>query len=259
MKRWLICASSFATIFYALDNPRSVSAQESVEPKVSEAEKASAVGDHAQADRLWTAVIEMAPDMAAAYYYRGRARFCLGRFRESLADFDKHVAMRPELESRQWERGIAYYYAGQYAKGAGQFQLYQTFHDNDVENSVWRYLCVARTEGVDKARQTMLPIENDRRIPMMQIYDLYRGKLAPEDVLAVVEEGSPPPEARAARLFYAQLYLGLYYEAQGKPQLAKDFIERAANEHREDRGINRYMWEVARVHAEKLADRKDGQ
>ena len=35
-------------------------------------------------------------------------------------------------------------YAGEFAKGAKQFVDYQTFHSQDVENSAWRYLCVAR-------------------------------------------------------------------------------------------------------------------
>ena len=96
--------------------------------------------------------------LATAYYLRGRENFRLGEIKKSVADFDKYVELRPRLESRQWERGIAYYYAGEFKKGAEQFELYQTYHDNDVENSVWRYLCIARSVGVDKARSVMLPI-----------------------------------------------------------------------------------------------------
>src|SRR4030095_14080266 len=59
-----------------------------------------------------------------AYYRRGRANFCAGKVSESVADFDKFVELNPDAESRQWERGISYYYAGQFAKGAKQFELY---------------------------------------------------------------------------------------------------------------------------------------
>jgi lipoprotein NlpI len=219
---------------------------------LEQASRAAAQGDSDKAVTLATQAIEQDPTLSAAYYLRGREHFRLGKVRESVADFDKYVQLRPEQHSRQWERGIACYYAQQFDKGAKQFELYQTFHNNDVENSVWRYLCVARTEGVDKARSTLLPIENDRRVPMMQIYDLYRGKLEPADVLAAANAGNPPADTLSSRLFYAHLYLGLYYEAAGNAALAKKHILEAADNHKHDTQINGYMWDVARVHADLL-------
>ena len=170
---------------------------------------------------------------------------------ESVADFDKYVQLDPKAESQQWERGISYYYAGEFAKGAKQFELYQTFHDQDVENSTWRYLCVARADGVAKAQANMLPIENDSRVPMMQIFDLYRGKLQPADVLKAAEAGSPTKENLNTRLFYTHLYLGLWHEAAGRADEAKKHILEA-----EQHKIGHYMWDVAHVHAERLRGEK---
>jgi lipoprotein NlpI len=192
-------------------------------------------------------VIAKDPKHADAYYERGRAHFCAGKIKESVADFDKYVELRPNLESRQWERGIAYYYAGEFAKGAKQFELYQTFQNQDVENSAWRYLCVARTEGVDKAQGNMLPIDEDRRVPMMQIYDLYRGKKKPEDVLAAAEAGNPIGPELNLRLFYAHLYIGLWHEAAGRADKEKEHIFQA-----EKHKIGHYMWDVAHIHSERL-------
>jgi lipoprotein NlpI len=155
------------------------------------------------------------------------------------------VELSPKQESRQWERGIALYYAGEYERGAKQFELYQTFHDNDVENSAWRYLCVARDKGVAEAQKTMLPIKDDRRVPMMQIYDLYRGKLTPDDVLAAVEKNAAGDREKNSGLFYAHLYIGLWHEAAGKADLAAKHIA-AAEKHK----IGHYMYDVARVHGE---------
>ena len=213
-------------------------------------------GDSKQAVELATKAIEADPKYADAHYLRGRERFRLGQIEGSVTDFDKYVALEPTQESRQWERGIAYYYAGRFEKGAKQFELYQTFHDNDVENSVWRYLCVARSEGVEKARQTILPIENDRRVPMMQVFDLYRGKLKPEDVLKAARAGETDEETLAGRMFYADLYLGLYYEANSNTELAKKHIFAAAASDKPNRLVNRYMWDVARIHAEQLKANK---
>ncbi len=111
----------------------------------------------------------------SVYYWRGRWHFRLGQFDKSLADFDRYIKLRPELNARLWERGITCYYAEKYGDGAKQFELYQTYYDNDVENSVWRFLCQAHVDGIPKSRAAMLPIRNDPRIPMMAVFDLFRG------------------------------------------------------------------------------------
>jgi lipoprotein NlpI len=197
-------------------------------------------------------VIAADGDRAAAYYHRGRALFRLNEVAKSVKDFDHYVKLRPQIESRQWERGIAMYYAKLYKRGAAQFALYQTYHDNDVENSVWRFLCMTPTDGFAKARQAMLPIKNDRRVPMMQIYEMFRGELTPDEVLAECRKDKPSAEVLDGRLFYARLYLGLYYEAAGKKELAKKYIYLAADEHKDSKRINNYMWAVADVHAKRL-------
>jgi len=214
---------------------------------LKQATTAALKGDHDRAIVLLSDVIKKEPKTADAWYHRGRANFCAGRIAESVADFDKYVELSPKDESRQWERGISYYYAGEYAKGAKQFELYQTLHDQDVENSVWRYLCVAKSEGLEKAQANMLPIDNDSRVPMMQIFDLYRGKLKPEEVLAAAEAGSPTKEVLNTRLFYTHLYLGLWHEAAGRAAEAKKHLLEA-----EQHKTGYYMWDVAHIHADRL-------
>lgn len=225
---------------------------DSVDELMLAARKATLAGEHKQAAELLSKAIKRQPDTAEAYYRRGRTLFRLGQFKASVEDFDKYVKLAPRLESRQWERGIAQYYAGQFKRGAKQFELYQTYHDNDVENSVWRFLCMAPTTGVKKARSVMLPIRNDRRVPMMQIFEMFRGELEPEDVLKAVEQDKPSAEEREGRLFYARLYLGLYYEANKQHKLAKKYILLAADKHRDTKRINNYMWAVADVHAKRI-------
>ena len=83
---------------------------------------------------------------------------------------------------------------------------------------------------------------------MMQIYAMYRGDLTPEDVLKSAREGEPDKQKLNRSLFYAHLYIGLYYEALGQEKLAAQHIGKAANDHR----IGHYMWDVARVHSEQF-------
>ncbi len=115
-----------------------------------------------------------------------------------------------------------------------------------MENAAWRYLCVARGQGIDAAVESLLPIENDRRVPLMEIYRLYQGSSTPAKVLEVAEAGEPAKEERSRRLFYAHLYIGLWLEAGGKAEEALPHLEKAAGEYR----IDHYMGDVARVHLE---------
>jgi lipoprotein NlpI len=253
MRQAVHCFCRFTPMALALAilHGSSACAGEAEEDLLQKASLASVRGDIDQAIGVLTEVITKNPKQTLAYYLRGRENFRAGKIKESVSDLDKHVelatAQDPKAETRQWERGISYYYAGEFEKGAKQFELYQTFHDQDVENSTWRYLCVARKDGVEKARQNLLPISDDRRVPMMQIYDLYRGKLKPADVLAAAEAGEPTKEALNRQLFYAHLYIGLWYEAAGEIELAKKHILES-----EKHKIGHYMWDVAHVHADLL-------
>jgi lipoprotein NlpI len=226
--------------------------ESTIDDLLQQATQASQRGDHEQAIARLSEAIDKNPMSARAWYLRGRAHFCAEKIAESVADFDKYVQLMPQAKASQWERGISLYYAGDFAKGAKQFEEYQSFHDQDVENSVWRYLCVARTEGVEKAQTNMLPITRDPRVPMMQIYELYRGKLKPGDVLTAAEANPPNRETRNLRLFYAHLYIGLWHEAAGRADEAKQHILKA-----EQHKIGHYMWNVAHVHAQRLRETQD--
>jgi lipoprotein NlpI len=223
-----------------------------IDQLLQQATEAGQRGEHERSIRLLTQAIEQKEAPATCWYLRGRENFRAGHVEESVTDFDKYVERAPRAESGLWERGISYYYAGQFAKGAKQFEDYQKFHDQDVENSAWRYLCVARESGVEKARATLLTITSDPRVPMMQIYGLYQGKLKPDDVLAFALKDPPNRELENQRLFYAHLYIGLWYEVSGEPQEAKKHILEA-----EKHKIAHYMWDVAHVHAGRL--RKKGE
>ena len=184
---------------------------------------------------------------AAEYNRRGAEQFKLGHIQQSLADFDRAIQLDSAQAPYHWQRGITLYYAGRYEDGRKQFELHQTVNSNDVENAAWRYLCIARAGTVEEARASILPIEHDSRVPMMQIYALYKGKAGVDDVLAAAKEGNPPPGVLRERLFYAHLYIGLYYEAAGKAKLARDHIALAV-----ENRVDHYMGDVARVHLQLL-------
>jgi lipoprotein NlpI len=208
----------------------------------------SAIGKHERAVEDCDRAITIRPDLPSAYDQRGDAHFKLGRFEASARDFDRYVELVPGSEPGHWKRGISYYYVGQYENGRRQFEGYQTVDDSDVENAVWRFLCIARADGIHAARKSMLKIRHDPRVPMMKVYDLYRGEATPAEVLAEAQRADLTAEQRNAGLFYAHLYLGLYYEVTGNAELARTHLVIAADKYR----ISHYMWDVARVHADLL-------
>jgi lipoprotein NlpI len=202
-------------------------------------------GDHLLAIADYDALLKLDPTRAETYDSRGSQHFMLGHIQASIDDFDRSIKLNPRQEPWHWKRGIAYYYAERWDEGRRQFEGYQTVDDNDVENAVWRYLCMARGMGPRAARDAMLKIRRDTRVPMAEVHALYSGQARPEDVLAAARAGSPSPEALNTRLFYAHLYLGLYYEANGDASRAREHNTTAAEKHK----IGHYMWNVADVHA----------
>lgn len=230
----------------------SADADERFDQLVQQAQQAADRGDHGGAVELLDRAIAIDGTNAGVFRFRGRENFCSGNIEESIDDFDRVAKLAPNLEKTLWERGISQYYAGRFDDGAKQFELYQTYHDADVENAAWRYLCVARADGAAAARKSLLPIKNDRRVPMMKIYAMYKGDAEPGDVLAAAKAGTPNERQFNERLFYAHLYIGLFHEAAGQRDEAKKHIA-AAVEHR----IAHYMHDVARVHWERLQREKD--
>ena len=190
--------------------------------------------------------LSLNPDMVAAYDLRGDLYLKSGAFKAAIADFDVYLKRKPERTPHHWRRGIAYYYAGEYVKGQEQFEGYQKVDSSDVENAVWRCLCMARGSNLKKARAELLKIGHDSRVPMKEIYELFGGEIKASEVLEAARAGDPPRERRDMHLFYAHLYLGLYYEVEGNQELARKHITMAAEKYR----IGHYMWDVARVHAE---------
>ena len=197
--------------------------------------------EYAAAAEDYTEVTRRMPNDPGVWNALGSAHFMAGDMEASIEAFDEAIRLDPSAEPHHWQRGISYYYAERYEDGKKQFEIHRTVNPQDVENSVWHFLCAAHVIGVEAARAELIPIDNDGRIPMMQIYALFRGELEPADVLEAAGKSR-------SGLFYAHLYLGLYHEAYGREAQAREHMAKAANDYAADH----YMWHVARVHHERF-------
>jgi lipoprotein NlpI len=165
--------------------------------------------------------------------------FLAGRVAESVVGFDQVATLAPQAAPQLWQRGIALYYVGRYQDCRAQFESHRTVNPNDVENPAWHFLCVARAESPAKARAALLPVGPDQRSPMREIYQMFRGTTPPDAVLAAA--GTEP-----GAQFYAELYVGLYYDALGDDRRALEHLRVAASDRYSSAGG--YMHVVARLH-----------
>lgn len=204
-----------------------------------------------------TAALKLEPDDFRLYQFRGEEHFRNVQMKEAIRDFDEVIKRRPSQEAHHWQRGIAHYYAGQYAEGRRQFTLHQTVNGNDVENAVFHFICTAKAIDLATAKKELIHISGDSRIPMFEIHRLFAGNMTVEQVLQAARRPSQndilnrralTPAARVRQEFYANYYIGLYYESHGNPEKAKEFIFKAAR----TADLNGYMGDCARVHAELL-------
>lgn len=183
----------------------------------------------------------------------GAQHFFAGNFDASVAAFDEYAKHFPDSAPQLWERGISLYYAKRYDDGRKQFETHKKVNPHDVENAAWHFLCAAKATSVEAARKNLIFIDTDKdtRVPMKQVYQLFKGEAKPEDVLAAAKAGEPDAETLKNNLCFAHLYLGLYYEASGDAAKAREHIEKAAVEFKHDH----YMGRMAQVHFGQLKAR----
>lgn len=190
-----------------------------------------------------TIALKLDPRRLQFWQGRGEMNFKAGHFQESVADFDRVIEMSPAQAPHHWQRGLSLYYAGRFADGRKQFELHQTVNPNDVENAAWHFLCTARETSLTNARARLLPQGKDSRVPMQEIYGLCAGTKTAAEVLEVARRAADDLRIRDA-MFYAHLYIGLYYEVVGDGGKAREHLKLAAG----DKDADHYMGDVARAH-----------
>ena len=240
----LVCVSASA---FGADKADSAAALELLQ----KGKKAYENRHYDEAIKAYSACIAKDPTLAIAYQDRGICEFMRSRFKESVADFDHYLKLEPKKANGHWQRGIALYYLGKYDEGKKQFEGYEAVDTNDVENAVWHLMCAAKKDGLAKARKGIMKVGKDRRVPMMEVYDLFAGTKKPEDIMKAAMAGDLTEEQRKPNLFYAHLYLGLYYDMVGDEKKAIEHLKQASGKYK----LN-YMGEVARVHREFLEKKK---
>lgn len=199
-----------------------------------------------------TAKLAKEPNNLKELSRRGDTNLFLGRFKESVADFNRMIQLDPSQDAPHWRLGIALYFAGEYEKSARQFVKYHAYDPRDRENGIWKFMAQMRTEGVEKARKEMLPYTQFDREPFPSLYDLYAGKMTTDEFFADLKRRRP--DLNDEMMFFANYYTGLYELMLGNRERARELLRAAVKNPWAiiaEQGPT-YMWHCARLHSEQV-------
>ena len=217
----------------------------SYEDHARQSKRAMQMGQYADAVKHAQAVIDLRPESIEYYMIAGEASFMMGNMEKAIVYFDRLIDLTPRIKPQLWQRGLALYYAKKYEQGKEQFESHQNYNSEDVENAVWHLLCHSRLVDLEEARKSFIPITQDRRIPMKQIHKLFGGNGSVESVMDAVGV-TPDDERRPYHEYYAQLYIGLYYDMIGESEKSMAAMRKAAKVN--PIAKNQLMGRVADVH-----------
>src|SRR5204863_5187651 len=130
------------------------------------------------------------PEDVDLYSRRGDANFFRGKFAEAVADYEKMVELKPDLDASHWRKGIACFYAQRYKDAAHQFEIYHSFDNVDRENGIWRFLSQAKSMGLTEARKGLLQYKKDDREPFPDVYRMFAGEMTGAQVLQRITENT---------------------------------------------------------------------
>lgn len=209
-------------------------------------------------DQLETAskMIERNPSSVRGWSIRGDMKFFSGNFKGAKEDYQRMIEIDPRLDISHWRLGIVYFYLEDFDKAARQFEIYHNYDSVDRENGIWRFMSQFKKDGLTSARRGLLKYEKDDRPPYPWLYEMFAGRMTPEEIFSFIEKANFPQSYKVRVLFHAHFYVGIYLDmVEGKEGEGKDLLRKAfENEYGRETGT--YMWQVARIHYHLLLKRK---
>lgn len=226
------------------------------EPPIAAADRLRLLAGFADSVASLDRAIAENPRSVALHSRRGDCHLFLGRFAEAVADFEKMIALDPAQDAPHWRLGIACYFAGQFAQSARQFEKYHAYDGRDRENGIWKFLGDAKVHGLERARRAMLAYTQFDREPFPALYEMLAGRKTTAEFFADLKARDLTDNPQV--MFFANYYAGLNEEILGRREQALALLRTAvANPWgRTAENGPAYMWQVARLHHELLANAK---
>jgi lipoprotein NlpI len=199
--------------------------------------------------------IETSPDEVVLYSRRGDCHLFLGKFPAAVRDFETMISLDPAQDAPHWRLGIAYYFTGQFAKSAKQFEKYHAHDGRDRENGIWKFLADVNVIGIEAARRVMFSYTRFDREPFPSLYEMFAGTKSTAEFFDAIKARKLDGDPKV--MFFAH-YSGLYEEILGEKEKAFALLSAAVASPwgRSGEGAPVYMWQVARLHYEMRSTRK---
>ena len=161
------------------------------------------------------------------------------------------IALDPAQDAPHWRLGIAYYFTGQFAKSARQFEKYHAYDGATVRTESGNFSRRARCWASRRraARCSSIRVSIANRFPRSTRCS--PGQNTDGALRRTREQGGSDNDAKV--MFFANYYAGLNEALLGHRDAGPSFLRKAVASPwgRTAEGGPAYMWQVARLHYER--------
>jgi lipoprotein NlpI len=171
-------------------------------------------GEYGLAIADYDRAIAMRPDVASAYNGRGFTYQLQNDYARAIADYDRALALKPDLPVAIKNRGRAHFYLGHFAESAKDLQEGLRLDSTNAFVAVWLHM-VRRRLGQDDSREFPAQVaRTDSTQWPAPVAKLYLGQITPEQLAAVAGVGDAKAQLR--QRCGAAFYVGEYVLWAGK-------------------------------------------
>lgn len=191
-------------------------------------------GDKKGADTDLSAAIKLEPDFFLPYVYRAGLYEQSGRDAEALADYEKIIALNPDYWYALESRGAAAYRLGLWDKSAESFKKAYGFARDHYEYAILASLALLKAGKSADAKAwagSVAPTVNrEKDNPSWLMLRLLQDQNDQTSEIEISIQAEKKLDTKAAMLFY----LGEYWYAKGRPELASKYLGLSRDQHRQD-------------------------
>jgi lipoprotein NlpI len=175
-------------------------------------------------------------DEPKAAYLRGFAHQMKGEYDAALHDYDRALAVKPDLAIALKNRGRVYFYQGQYAESAQDLAAGLRYDSTNTFVAVWLHMVRQLQEEADSSQFAANVARTDPGKWPAPVAKLYLGKSSIADVEAAAELGDAPAlvNQRCGAAFYVgmmQLWSKQKAEARTRLERARAICPHDASEY----------------------------
>jgi Tfp pilus assembly protein PilF len=191
-------------------------------------------GDQKGADEDLSAAIRLEPDYFLPYVYRAGLYEQSGRDAEAMADYEKIIALNPDYWYAQESRGAAAYRLGLWDKSAESFKKAYGYARDHYEYAILAGLALLKAGKPAEAKAwagSVAPtVDREKNNPSWLMLRLIQDQNDQTSEIEISIQAEKKLDTKAAMLFY----LGEYWYARGRTELASKYLGLSREQRRED-------------------------